>query len=377
MSNKDFYDMLGVSRSASQDEIKKAYRKLALKYHPDRNPDNKAAEEKFKEAARAYEVLSDDKKRAQYDQMGHAGFEQTGGAGYTSDMNMDDIFEHFGDIFGNIFGGGQQRRQTRRGSPQPARGHDLAKEITISLKESFLGLKKEIGHYHFTACTTCKGKGLKAGTTVKACALCKGAGQVTYRQGFFAYSQTCSSCAGAGYTIPSPCATCSGQSRVQTFDKFSFTVPAGVNDCSELRLAGKGDAGVYGGSSGNLFIRITVQPDKDFKRVRDDLVCNVILTYPQLVFGSQVEITSIDGSKQSVKIPRGCPVGQKIVLRGKGFKNVRTKIAGNLVVITKCHIPTKLATTAKDKLSAYSKEIGTNVDTKDGGIVGFFKKFLG
>ncbi|MBN1549646.1 J domain-containing protein [Candidatus Babeliales bacterium] len=380
MSKNDFYDVLGISRSASKDEIKKAYKKLALKYHPDRNPGNKEAEEKFKEAAHAYEVLSDDTKRSRYDQIGHTGYEQqtSGGGGWSStDMNMDDIFEQFGDIFGGMFGGGRQRRSTRKAGPVPARGHDLAKEVTISLKDSYLGTKKEFQYYHFVGCSTCNSKGLQTGTSVNSCPQCQGSGQITYRQGFFAYAQTCNACGGAGYTIPSPCSACKGQSRVQKLDKFSVTIPAGVIDSSELRIIGKGDAGVYGGSAGNLFIKITVQPDKHFKRVRDDLVCNVMLTYPQLVFGSQVEIMSLDDEKHTIKIPQGCPVGEHIIVRGKGFKNLRTNVYGNLVVITKCDIPKKLDVSTKATLSRYSEQLGTTVNDKDGGIVGFFKKFLG
>lgn len=374
MSKRDYYDVLGVSKDASAADIKAAYRKMAMKYHPDRNPDNKEAEEKFKEAAEAYEILSDAKKRSQYDQMGHAGFEH-GGMGGHGNMNMDDIFSSFGDIFGDIFGGGGHH-QRRRGAPEPKRGHDLHKEIQISLKDAFLGIKTEVSYHHFVACATCNAKGTQPGTSFTTCKKCNGSGQVQSRQGFFVYSHGCTDCGGQGYKISSPCKDCKGQSRTQQYDKFSVNIPKGIFDEAELRIAGKGDAGVYGGSAGDLFIKVHVTPDKHFKRVQDDLICTVTLTYPQLVLGAQIEITSIDDSKESVKIPKGCPADEHIVIPGKGFYKLRSNARGNLIVITKCHIPKKLSTEAKELLINYSKAIGTDTES-NGSIASFFKKFLG
>lgn len=371
---RDHYEVLGVAKTASQDEIKAAYRKLALKYHPDRNPDNKEAEEKFKEAAAAYEVLSDAKKRAQYDQFGH-GMENMGGMGGHG-MNMDDIFENFGDIFGNMFGGGGSARRSNRAGLEPKNGHDLAQDIVISLRESFEGLKKEISYYHFVTCESCSGKGAKAGTTPKQCTSCKGSGQMQFRQGFFMYSQPCTTCGGEGYIITDPCSGCKGKSRIQRYDKFSVNIPAGVYDGAELRIAGKGDAGVYGGKPGDLFIRIQVLEDKKFQRIDDDLVSTLVLTYPQLVLGGQVEIESIDGSMHTIKIPKGCPVGERVVIPGKGFESLRRKnVRGNLVIITQCYIPKKLSADAKKLLTEYADTVEKSGET--GGITGFFKKFLG
>ncbi len=376
MGKLDYYEVLGVSRTASADDIKTAYRTLALKYHPDRNPDNKEAEDKFKEASEAYEVLSDQQKRTRYDQFGHAGLGSGSGGGGPGGMSMDDIFETFGDIFGSMFGGGA--RKARRNGPEPRDGHNLSQEIEITLKEAFLGTKEEVSYYHFFSCETCKGKGAKPGTRIQACGTCKGVGQIQYQQGFFMYAQTCSACAGQGYTIPSPCPDCSGHSRTQKYDKFTVTIPRGIFDDAELRISGKGDAGVYGGRSGDLFIKIRIAPDKKFRRVGDDLMCNVMLTYPQLVLGAQIEIESIDGSKETIKIPKGCPVGEKIILPGKGFYKIRNKnFRGNLVVITKCHIPKKLSPAAKKVLNDYSKLIGTETESNGSSLVGFFKKFLG
>lgn len=375
MQQKDYYIVLGVEKSASQDEIKKAYRTLALKYHPDRNPDNKEAEAKFKEASEAYEVLSDTEKRQRYDQFGHAGAQ---GQGFGGDgMNMDDIFRNFGDIFGSMFGqGGSQGRKGRNPKPQPAQGHDLAKEVTITLKEAYLGTKKDISLSHFFPCETCDHKGVQAGTSTQKCTTCHGSGQQQFQQGFFMYQQTCGTCHGNGYTIPSPCPTCGGQSRVQKYDKFSVTIPEGIFDGADLRITGKGDAGIFGGPFGDLFLKIHVTPDKNFRRVGDDLECDLTLTYPQLVFGCQVEIEHIDGTKLLVKVSKGCPVGERIIIAGKGFKKLRSSVRGNLVVITQCHIPTKLDAAAKRLLTDYSTLIGTDTQAS-GGIGSFFKRFLG
>jgi len=377
-NSKDFYDILGVSKTASADEIKAAYRKHALKHHPDRNPGNKEAEEKFKEAAAAYEVLSDPDKRKRYDQFGAAGLEG-GPQGYPGQgMNMEDIFEHFGDIFGDIFGMGQQKRGRKKGGPQPKRGHDLDQELTISLKEAYVSTKKEIGYSHFETCQKCQGNGTEAGTSPQVCSTCNGTGQRTFSRGFFMYAEPCPTCHGEGYTIPSPCTVCKGKSRVQKFDKFTVNMPKGIFDGAELRVPGKGDAGIFGGQSGDLFLHIHITPDQKFKRIEDDLVCTVLLTYPQLVLGSQLEIENIDGIKESIKIPKGCPVGEKIIIAGKGFARLRGRGNGNLVIITNCHIPKKLSPEAKEALTNYSELIGTSVDSsREGGITSFFKKFLG
>ncbi len=377
MEKRDYYDILGVPKSASQEEVKAAYRKLALKYHPDRNPGNKASEDKFKEAAQAYETLSNTDKRQKYDQFGHAA-EQQGGGGYDQGgMNTDDIFSNFGDIFGDLFGGGAGNKKRNNGQPEAIRGHDLYKEVSISLKESYTGVKQEIRYYHFATCEVCKGRGAKEGTKAQQCTQCHGTGQINQRQGFFMYSRACHVCGGGGYIIPSPCATCSGHSRVQKLDKFSITIPKGIFDSAELRVGGKGDAGVYGGPAGDLFIRIKVDADKTFKRVGDDLECTVMLTYPQLVFGAHIEIDNIDGTKEAVKIPKGCSVGEPIIISGKGFEKRRGSGSGNLVIIPQCHIPKKITPEAKQLLTDYAKQIGSDIKNSSDSIVGFFKKFLG
>ena len=373
MEKKDYYKVLGVSKTATSDDIKKAYRKLAMKYHPDRNPDNKEAENKFKEAAEAYEVLSNPEKRQQYDQFGHAG--PMGGFGQGMDMN--DIFRNFEDVFGDLFGQKTQRRSSRQAGPTPKRGHDLAKELSLTLEEAFLGTKKDIKLYHFVPCATCEGRGMPKGSKPTTCSECQGSGQVGYQHGIFMYSQTCGTCHGEGYTMSNPCTTCKGHSRVQQYDTVSVAIPQGIFDGAELRVQHKGDAGVFGGSAGDLYIKIRVQPHKAFTRVGDDLECTITLTYPQLVLGCQLDVENIDGSKESLKIKKGTPVGERLIIPGKGFHKIRGTGRGNLTVITHCHIPKKLPQNAEDLLKDYSQIIGTSVDPDEGSIAGFFKKFLG
>lgn len=379
MSNKkDFYKILGVDKTATAAEIKKAYHQLAMKYHPDRNPDNKEAEAKFKEAASAYEILSDNEKRQKYDQLGHAAYEnmQQGGGHGHSGMDFD-----LNDIFNSMFGGGHGRSSQgqRASGPTPQRGQDLAKNLSITLKEAYLGVKKDISYSHYFACSTCKGQGAKSKSDIVTCQKCHGYGQVQVQQGFFAFAQPCRDCQGQGFKIKTPCSDCQGQSRRKEQEVVTVSIPKGIFQDAEIRVPGKGDAGVYGGPSGDLYLRISVQADKRFQREGDDLVCSVMLTYPQLVFGCQINVELIDGTQESIKIPKGCPVGEKIVVPGKGFAKLKSKGlgVGNLVIITQCQIPKKLNDETKELLKKYSETIGTDIKNEDGFISSFFKKFLG
>lgn len=375
-SQRDFYEILGVSRSASADDIKKAYRKLALKYHPDKNPGDKDAEAKFREATEAYEVLSDQEKRARYDQFGHAGMGGQQGFGGSGE-GMEDIFEAFGSVFGEMFGnarGGKGGRAKRTG-PAPQRGHDLSQHIQISFKESFLGCKKEIKVYHFCPCETCSGTGAKAGSKPDMCGQCHGTGAIQYRQGFFAMQQACGACQGQGFVIKNPCSTCRGQTRTQKYDKLTITIPAGIYNNAELRIVGKGDAGVFGGEAGDLYITVSVESDKTYFRRDNDLVTKLMLTYPQLVLGCQIEIELIDGTKETIRVPKGCAIGKEIILDGKGFAKLKTPGKGNLIIITGCEIPTKISEDAKKALLDYSEKLGAH--SSGSGLTGFFKRFLG
>jgi len=378
MQKKDFYEILGVEKNATPEDIKAAYRKLALKYHPDRNPNNKDAEEKFKAAAEAYEVLSDPQKRSQYDQFGHSDFSQfQNSGGYGQGTRMEDIFENFGDIFGSMFGGHSNHSKTKRTKgPEPIKGNNLAKEIDISLLDAYLGIKYEISYYHFFSCDSCKGAGTQEGTKYHTCDECKGNGKVQYQQGFFVYQQSCSHCSGNGFTIPTPCTSCKGQSRIQQFDKFSVSIPQGIFDGAELRINQKGDAGLFSGQAGDLFLTIRIKPDPNFVREGDDLISTITLTYPQLVLGCHIDIEGIDKKIHTIKVPKGCPVGERILVVGQGFKKLKSSIYGNLIVITQCHIPKKINTQEKELLTQYSELIGNNPQASSG-IGGFFKRFLG
>lgn len=374
-TKRDYYEILGVGRTATVDEIKKAYRKLALKYHPDRNPNDKAAEASFREATEAYEILSDEGKRAQYNQFGHEAVQGNHGGRHE---NMEDIFENFSDIFENLFGNqGQQRRSSKKSGPTPQRGHDLAQKIEISLKESYIGCTKEIKIYHFEQCTLCKGNGCKDGAKPAVCSTCQGSGSVLHRQGFFTLNQVCSSCHGQGFRITNPCGECRGQSRIQKHEKLSVNIPAGIYHNAELRIVGKGDSGIFGGTYGDLYLTVEILPEKLFSRRDYDLTTTLVLTYPQLVLGCQIEIENIDGTKETIKVPKGCPVGKEIIVEGKGFAKLRTSGRGNLVIVTNCDIPSKLNEETKASLHTYAEKLGNNSQHQQSGISGFFKKFLG
>jgi len=373
MSKKDFYEILGVQKNAAAEEIKKAYRKLALKYHPDRNPDNKAAEEKFKEAAEAYEVLSDAKKRQQYDQYGHAGLGSSGGEPHFG--NMNDIFEHFGDIFGDFFGGGGKKSQrASKTGPSPRQGHDLTKTIEISLKDAYVGCKQTINIYHFVSCPDCKQTGCKGDSKPAKCPKCKGSGELHFQQGFLTFSQPCPECNGDGFKITNPCPTCRGNSRVQKTENLTVNIPEGIFDGAELRLSGKGDAGIYGGPTGDLYLKVLVVENSKFYRKNNDLVTHITLSYPELVLGTQIEIENIDGNKEIIKINPGTPIGKEIMHPGKGFKNLRGHDKGNLIIIIQCDIPKKLDTETKKALQTYAEKLVASQGSS--GISSFFKKLI-
>lgn len=376
MAKRDYYEILGVTKTSTPEEIKKAYRQLALKYHPDRNPGDKEAENKFKEATEAYEVLSNQEKRTRYDQLGHEGMGQGYGPNHYDDMG--DIFENFSDIFENLFGtgAGGQRRKPKKAGPTAQRGHDLSQRIEITLKEAYTGCKKDIKIYRLEKCDVCKGTGCKDDSKPSSCATCQGRGTVHYQQGFFAYSQPCSACHGQGFKIIDPCSTCRGQTRVQKHEKLSVTIPAGIFNQAELRITEKGDAGVFGGEAGDLYLAIDIKPDAKFSRDENNLITSLNLTYPQLVLGCQVEIENIDGTREAVKIPKGCSVGKLIRVPGKGFAHLQGRGVGDLIIIAQCDIPTKLNEDTKKALLEYSEKLEAQ-GSNPSGISGFFKKFLG
>jgi len=374
MSKRDYYDILEVSKSASADEIKKAYRKKAMKFHPDKNPDNKAAEDKFKEAAEAYEVLSNSQKKAQYDRFGHSagGFGGAGAGGGFHDAS--DIFENFSDIFGDIFGGGGGAgagfgggsSRARNSQPRPRRGSDLRYHMELSFLESFEGVEKEITFDSEEDCTECSGTGVEKGKKPANCGTCQGSGQVVQRQGFFTMATTCPTCRGAGQIVKDPCKRCNGQKRVSRSRKLKVNVPPGVESGAQLRMSSEGDGGFLGGGSGDLYIALRVQPHREFKREGLDLVSNIEITYLQSILGAKFEKDSLN-SKVDVEIPPGTQPGSEIRLKRKGFSAFRGGGQGDLVYKVVVKIPKSVSGNEAKLLREIAKEKGEDVKEKSGG----------
>jgi len=336
MTKRDYYEVLGVSRTASEDEIKKAYRQLALKLHPDRNPGNKEAEEKFKEAAEAYEVLSDPDKRHRYDQLGHEGLR---GTNYRDFTNVNDVFSAFGDIFGSSFGGtifdevfgGGQRTRRRQQHGQP--GSDLRIRLPLTLEEIATGVEKKLKVKRQKACDTCHGSGAKPGTSPTTCTTCGGHGQVRMQQGFFSIQQTCPRCHGTGKMITSPCKDCGGNGRIKQHKTLSVKIPAGVDNDDRIRLSGEGEHGVNGGPPGDLYVVIHTKPHAVFQRDHNDLHCEMPISFSTAALGGEIEIPTLDGAAR-IKIPAETQSGKQFRLRGKGIKGVRSASYGDL----HCHV---------------------------------------
>jgi len=325
MSKRDYYEILGVAKNASDEEIKKAYRKLAMKFHPDRNPDDKGAEEKFKEAKLAYEILSDADKRSAYDQFGHAGVDPQAGMGGGFGRNSG-FADAFSDIFGDIFGGGNRRERVYRGA-------DLRYNLEIGLEEAARGTETKIRVPALEECATCHGSGAKPGTQPTTCTTCGGHGQVRIQQGFFSVQQTCPRCGGTGKMVADPCPSCHGEGRVKKHKTLSVKIPAGVDSGDRIRLAGEGEAGVNGGPAGDLYVVISLKEHPVFKRDGDDLHCEMPISFVIAALGGEVEIPTLDGHAK-IKIPAETQTGKIFRLRGKGIKGVRSHAPGDLL----CHM---------------------------------------
>ena len=342
MAKRDYYEVLDVARNATDEEIKKAYRKLAMKYHPDRNQDNPSAEEKFKEVKEAYEMLSDSEKRAAYDQYGHAGVDPNMGAG--GGFGGGNPFGDFGDIFGDICGGmgGRQR------GPQVYRGADLRYTMEISLEDAAAGKVTQIRVPNWEECDVCHGSGAEPGTSAETCPTCQGQGQVRMSQGFFSVQQTCPTCHGTGKHIPTPCHKCHGQGKIKTQKTLEVNIPAGIEDGMRIRNAGKGEPGVNGGPSGDLFVEIHIKRHPVFERDGTDLHCTIPLAFTKAALGGEIEVPTLHG-KATMNIPEGTQTGQVFRLKGKGMPHVRSaSTIGDLYVHVELEVPVKLNSEQKD-----------------------------
>ncbi|MCC2958048.1 molecular chaperone DnaJ [Massilia sp. IC2-477] len=349
MAKRDFYEILGVAKTASEDDIKKAYRKLAMKYHPDRNPDNKEAEEKFKEVKEAYEMLTNPEKREAYDRYGHAGVDPNmGGGGFGG--GAGGFGDAFGDIFGDIFGGGRGRSS----GPQVYRGADLRYNLEITLEQAAHGYETTIRVPSWDKCDTCHGSGAKPGTQPVTCTTCSGHGQVRMQQGFFSIQQTCPKCHGSGKIIPEPCAACGGAGRIKRNKTLEVKIPAGIDNGMRIRSTGNGEPGTNGGPSGDLYVEIHIKPHPVFQREGDDLHCEMPISFAKAALGGEIEVPTLTG-KVSFTVPEGTQTGKTFRLKGKGVKGVRSGYTGDLFCHVVVETPVKLTDKQKDLLREFER----------------------
>ena len=355
MAKRDYYEVLGVAKNASEDELKKAYRKLAMKHHPDRNPGDKASEDKFKEAKEAYEMLSDPEKRAAYDRFGHAGVDPN--AGGAAGQDFSGFADAFGDIFGDIFGASRGRAGAAGGGRSNVyRGSDLRYAMEITLEQAAAGFSTEIRVPSWESCTTCEGTGAKPGTKAETCKTCGGQGQVRMQQGFFSIQQTCPSCHGSGKTIPNPCKACDGVGRVRKQKTLEVKIPAGIDDGMRIRSAGNGEPGLNGGPPGDLYVEISVKVHRVFQRDGDDLHCEVPVGFARAALGGSIDVPTLSG-RASFDLPEGTQTGKTFRLRGKGIKNVRSGVQGDLYCHVLLETPVKLSDHQKKILKDFEESL--------------------
>lgn len=360
----DYYEVLGVEKTSDQDTIKKAYRKLAMQFHPDKNPGDKEAEEKFKVAASAYEILGNAEKRAKYDRFGHAAFQQGGGGGF---HNTDDIFSSFSDIFGDFFGGRQQGGARGRRSNGPARGSDLRYICEIELKEVITGLERDLEFDTEDACKECDGSGAEKGSETETCPTCRGAGQVVASQGFFSVATTCPTCHGGGKIIRNPCKHCQGKGRVRAGRKIRVNIPAGVDNGTQLRVTGEGEGGHRGGPAGDLYVEIRVKENDRFERHGLDVLSHVEVSYVHALLGAEIEVETFEG-KDKITIPHGTNSGDRIRLEKKGIPSLRGNGRGSLYYEIAVTVPKKLSKEEDRLLREIAKIRGEEVSPAKKGL---------
>lgn len=366
MAKRDYYEVLGVQRGAGIDEIKKAYRKVAVANHPDRNPGDKAAEERFKEATEAYEVLADEKKRQAYDQFGFAGVEGMAGGGGAGDFShafrdFEDIFGDFGGIFDQFFGGGR-RRGGRRESVQ--RGSDLRYDLEISFKDAAFGTKAEVSYPKEISCDRCSGKGAEPGSGSKTCPTCGGAGQVRRSSGFFSIASTCPTCSGEGTIVEKPCTKCGGSGLLKKNQKINVTIPAGVDDGRRIRIPEQGDAGPRGGPPGDLYVVIRIRPHEYFERDGHDVYCVIPITFAQAALGTELHVPTLEEKKVKVKIPAGTQNNKILRLRNEGIPQANTGRRGDMYIRILVTVPQKLSSREKTLLKELAELEGDNTSPK-------------
>ena len=369
MAKRDYYEVLGTNKSASSDEIKKAYRKSALKHHPDKNKGDKASEAKFKEASEAYHILSSKERRANYDQFGHSAFE---GAGGRNGFSNSDFSSSFSDIFEDFFEGfGDTRGRRQGGRSADLRGADLRYDLSISLADAYNGKKQEIRFSSSDKCEKCNASGAEPGSKPISCSMCGGRGQVRSNQGFFTVQQTCPGCSGAGETISTPCTECKGMGKKQTSKKIFTNIPKGVDDGTRIRLSGKGEAGIKGGGNGDLYIFVSIESHSIFKRSEENLFFEFPISLADAALGANIEVPTIDGGKAKVKIPSGTQNGKQFRLKGKGMPIMRNKDFGDLYIQAITEVPVSLTKEQKNLLEQFKnlEDNKTNPSIKN-----FFEK---
>ncbi|MFD1329715.1 molecular chaperone DnaJ [Mycoplana ramosa] len=375
MAKIDFYETLGVAKGADEKELKSAFRKMAMKYHPDKNPGDAAAEVKFKEVNEAYEILKDPQKRAAYDRYGHAAFEHGGmggggfGAGGFGAGGFSDIFE---DIFGEMMGGGRQRRS----SGGRERGADLRYNMEISLEEAFAGKTAQIRVPTSISCDVCSGSGAKPGSKPQTCGTCQGAGRVRAAQGFFSIERTCPTCQGRGTIIPDPCTKCHGHGRVTEERSLSVNIPAGIEDGTRIRLAGEGEAGLRGGPAGDLYIFLSVKPHEFFQRDGADLHCSVPISITTAALGGTFDVSTLDGTKSRVSVPEGTQNGRQFRLKGKGMPVLRSTQVGDLYIQIQIETPQKLTKRQRELLKEFEEISSKENNPESTGFFARMKEFF-
>ena len=367
-AKRDYYDVLGVSRNVGSDELKKAYRKIALKCHPDRNPGDKESEERFKEASEAYQILSDPERRAQYDRFGHAAFEQGGFGGF--DFSASGFEDIFGDIFGDFFGG------SRRGRSRSRRGEDLRYDLEVTFEESVFGAEKTLRIPRLSSCDACKGSGSKNGAPRETCSACRGSGQLRYQQGLFSIAKTCGQCQGQGSVLRDPCRTCGGSGAVQADHTLSVRIPPGVDTGSRLKLRGEGESGLNGGPTGDLYVVLHVREHPLFTRDGNDVICNVPIGFTQAALGSEIDVPTPHG-KMKMKIPAGTQTGNVFRLKGKGVPDVRGYGHGDALVRVVVETPKKLNPRQRELLEEFARVSGEEVHPLSKGFFDKVKEMFG